>query len=75
MLEKRNKWRKQIKENLMAAAENGKDLEGVCLHYRLLDYLCSICILHALLAFHLKIVLPVWLHIYSEVLNFIFLVA
>lgn len=27
MLEKRNKWRKQIKENLMAAAENGKDLE------------------------------------------------
>uniref|UniRef100_A0A0D9W061 rRNA-processing protein EFG1 n=1 Tax=Leersia perrieri TaxID=77586 RepID=A0A0D9W061_9ORYZ len=27
MLETRNKWRKQIKENLVAAAENGKDLE------------------------------------------------
>ncbi|KAL5209143.1 hypothetical protein ABZP36_004766 [Zizania latifolia] len=27
ILEKRNKWRKQIKENLMAAAANGKDLE------------------------------------------------
>jgi hypothetical protein len=31
--EKRNAWRKQIKENLMAAAANGKDLEGPCLHY------------------------------------------
>ncbi|XP_062214323.1 rRNA-processing protein EFG1-like [Phragmites australis] len=27
IVEKRNKWRKQIKENLMAAAANGKDLE------------------------------------------------
>lgn len=28
-----DKWRKQIKENLMAAAANGKDLEGACLCY------------------------------------------
>ncbi|KAK3145794.1 hypothetical protein QOZ80_3BG0257630 [Eleusine coracana subsp. coracana] len=27
IVEKRNKWRKQIKENLVTAAENGKDLE------------------------------------------------
>jgi hypothetical protein len=27
-VEKRNKWRQQIKENLMAAAASGKDLEG-----------------------------------------------
>jgi hypothetical protein len=33
IVQERNKWRKQIKENLMAAAANGKDLEGVCLRY------------------------------------------
>ncbi|AQK89628.1 DUF2361 family protein [Zea mays] len=27
IVQERNKWRKQIKENLMAAAANGKDLE------------------------------------------------
>ena len=33
VVQKRNEWRKQIKENLMAAAANGKDLEGACLHF------------------------------------------
>jgi hypothetical protein len=27
-VEKRNKWRKQIKDNLMEAAASGKELEG-----------------------------------------------
>lgn len=39
-VEKRNKWRQQIKDNLMEAAASGKELEGQLLY--LFGFLCEL---------------------------------